>query len=122
MLDVLSSIGNGVWNPQDLGNHSSDTKDTAVKHPRVLIGDVDDERTAVCPKAIRGRDDIALQDVMEVPLGQLGTETKGYVPVHQKLWIARVNTGGHVQSKHTHCGLLLVHWSTVECLWSVHLR
>ena len=122
MLDVLSSIGNGVRNPQDLGNHSSDTKDTAVKHPRVLIGDVDDERTAVCPKAIRGGDGIALQDVVEVPLGQLGTETKGYVTVHQKLWIGRVNTGGHVQSKHTHCRLLPVHWSTVECLWSVHLR
>ena len=97
ILDVLSSISNGVRNPQDLGNHSSDTKDTTVKHRRVLIGDVDDERTAVCPKAIRGIDGVALQDVREVPHSQLGTETKGYVPVHQKLWIGRVNTGEHVQ-------------------------
>jgi hypothetical protein len=86
ILDVLSSIGNGVRNPQDLGNHSSDIQDTKVKHPRVLIGGVDDERTAaVCPKAIRGRDGVALQNVREVPLSQLGTETMGYVPVHQKL-------------------------------------
>jgi hypothetical protein len=47
---------------------------------------VNDERTAVWPKAIRGRDGTALQNVREVPLGQLGTETMGYhVPVHQKL-------------------------------------
>ena len=54
----------------------------------------DDERAAVWSKARRGRDDIALQNVREVPFGRLGTETMGYVPVHQKLWIAKVNTGG----------------------------
>jgi hypothetical protein len=59
ILDVLSSIGNGVWNPQDLGNHSSDTHGTTVKHPG---------------------NGIALQNVKEVPLSQLGTETTGYVP------------------------------------------
>jgi hypothetical protein len=48
LLDVLSSIVNGVRSPQDLGNHSSDTpEDTTVKHRRVLIRKVDDERTAI---------------------------------------------------------------------------
>jgi hypothetical protein len=83
ILDVLSSIGNGVRNPQGLGNHSSDIQDTTVKHQRVSIGKVDDERTAaVWPEAIRGRDGIVLQNVKEVSLGQLGTETTGHVPVH----------------------------------------
>lgn len=85
LFDVLSSVGNGVRNPQDLGNHSSDTQDTTVEHPRVLIGNVDDKRTAVCLEAIRGRDNIALQNMTEVPLSQSGTETTGYVTVHQKL-------------------------------------
>jgi hypothetical protein len=85
ILDVLSSVGNGVRNPQVLGDHSSDTQDTAVEHPRVLIGKADDERAAVWSKAIQGRDGIALQNVREVPLSRLGTETMGYVPVHQKL-------------------------------------
>ena len=52
VLDVLSSIGNGMRNPQDLGDHSSDGLDGAVKHPILLIGGADDERTAVSPKAI----------------------------------------------------------------------
>ena len=52
VLDVLSSIGNGIRHPQDLGDHSSDALDATVKYPRVLIGRVDDERTAVCPNAI----------------------------------------------------------------------
>ena len=52
ILDVLSSIGNGVRDPQDLGNHGSDTHDTTVKH-QILIGNVDDERTAVWPNTIR---------------------------------------------------------------------
>jgi hypothetical protein len=82
IMDVLSSIGNGVRNPQGLGNHNSDIQDTTVKHLRVLIGRVDDERTAVWPEAIRGRDGIVLQNVKEVSLGQLGTKTTGYVPVH----------------------------------------
>ena len=60
VLDVLSSIGNGMRNPQDLGDHSSDTLDATVKYPRVLIGRVDDERTTVCPQVIWGRDGIAL--------------------------------------------------------------
>jgi hypothetical protein len=85
ILDVLSSIGNGVGSPQGLGNHRSDSQDTTVKHPRGLIRKVEDERTAVCPKAIRGRDGLGLQDVREVPLSRPGTETLGYVPVHQKL-------------------------------------
>jgi hypothetical protein len=59
ILDVLSPIGNGV-RPQYLGNHSSDILDLAVKHPRVSIGRIDDERIAVWPRAIRGRDGIAL--------------------------------------------------------------
>ena len=58
-----------------------------VKYARVLIGEVNDERTAVWPNMIRGRDgiNIALQDVREVPLSRLGTETMGYVPVRKKL-------------------------------------
>lgn len=95
LFDVLSSVNNGVRNPQDLGNHSSDTQDTTVEHPRVLIGTADDERTAVCLEAIRGRNDIGLQNMTEVPLSQLGTETMGYVTVHQKLKIARVNRGAY---------------------------
>lgn len=98
ILDVCFSIGNGVWNPQDLGNHSSDIQDRAVEHPRVLIGGVDDERTAVWPKVIRCRDGIALQNVREVPLSRLGTETTGYVPVYQE------------------CRFLLVRLSAVGCL------
>lgn len=82
-MDVLFLIGNGVWNPQHLGNHSSETQDTTVKHAR--IGKVDDERTAVYPKEIRGKDNITLQNMTEVPLSQLGTEGEGYVTVHQKL-------------------------------------
>ena len=79
----VASIGNGVRSPQDLGNHTSDTpEDTTVKHPRVLIRKVDDERTAVCPNAIGGIYGIALQNAREVPLSPLGTETIGYVPVH----------------------------------------
>jgi hypothetical protein len=85
ILDVLSPIGNGVRNPQYLGNHSSDIQDPAVKYPRVSIGRIDDERNAVRPRVIRGRDGITLQNVREVSLSQLGTETMGYVPVHQKL-------------------------------------
>ena len=60
LLDVLSSVGNGVWDPQDLGNHGSDMQDTTVEHPRVLNGRAGDERTAVWSKAIGGRDDFAL--------------------------------------------------------------
>ena len=52
ILDMLSSIRNGVWDPQGLGNHSPDTLDATVKHPRVLIGRADDERTPVLPRAI----------------------------------------------------------------------
>jgi hypothetical protein len=85
ILDVLSSIGNGVGNPQDLGNHGSNTQDTTVKNARVLIGKVDDERTAVWPSTIRCKDGIALQDVREVPLSRRGTETMRYVPVYKKL-------------------------------------
>jgi hypothetical protein len=85
ILDVLSSVGNGVGDPQDLGDHSPDTQDTTVKHPRVLIGEVDDERTAVWPNTIRCGDSIALQNVREVTLSRLGTETTRYVSVHQKL-------------------------------------
>jgi hypothetical protein len=85
ILDVLTSIGDCVRNPRDLGDHSSDAQDTTVKHPRGLIGKVDDERTALWPNTIRGRDGIALQNVREVPLSRLWTETMGYVPVHQKL-------------------------------------
>jgi hypothetical protein len=84
-FDMLSSIGNGVRDPQVLWDHSSDFPDTTVKHARVLIGKADDERAAVWSKVIRGRDDLALQNVREVPLSRLGTETMGYVPVHQKL-------------------------------------
>jgi len=85
IFDMLFSIGNGVWSPQDLGNHSSDAKHTTVKPPGGLIGRVDDERAAIWLRTIRGsKDGIALQDVREVPLGRLGTETTGYVPVHQK--------------------------------------
>ena len=54
ILDMLSSIGNSRRDPQVLGNHSSDTQDITVKHPR-LIGKVDDEKAAVCPKPKRGR-------------------------------------------------------------------
>jgi len=69
ILDVLPSIGNGVGNPQDLRDHSSDTQDTTVKHPRVvLIGEIDDERTAVWPNTIRCGDGIGLQNVREVTL------------------------------------------------------
>jgi hypothetical protein len=82
ILDVLSSIVNGRRNPQGLGSDSSDIQDTTVKHLRVLIGGVDDERTAVWSEAIRGSDGIALQNVKEVPLSQLGTKTTGYVSVH----------------------------------------
>jgi hypothetical protein len=57
-LDVSSSIGNHVPNPQVLGDHSLGTRDNSVKHPRVLIGRVDDERTDVCSKSIRDRDGI----------------------------------------------------------------
>ena len=84
-FDVLSSIGNGVRNPQALRDYSSDTQDTTVKHIGVLIEKVDDERAAVWSKVIRGRNGLALQNVREVPLSRLGTETMGYVPVHQKL-------------------------------------
>ena len=82
ILDVLSPIGHGVGNPQDLGDHSPRTHDTTVKHPRVLIGEAEDERTAVWPNATRCRDSIVLQNVGEVPLSRLGTKTMGYVPVH----------------------------------------
>lgn len=60
-MDVLFLIGNGVWNPQDLGDHSSVrivTQHTTVKHVR--IGNVDVERSAICLKEIRGKDDIVL--------------------------------------------------------------
>jgi hypothetical protein len=52
ILDVLSSVSNSVRDPQDLWNHSSDGQDATVKCQRVLIGRVDDERSAVWPKAI----------------------------------------------------------------------
>ena len=77
ILDVLSSVGNSCRDPQVLGNYSPVTSDTMVEHPRLI----DDERAN--PK--RGRDGFALQNVMEVPLGQLGTESMGYVSVYQKL-------------------------------------
>ena len=76
-FDVLPSIGNGVRNPQDLGDHSSKTQDSPVEHPRVLIGRVDDERTAVWPKTKQCSDGFALQNVREVTLSRLGTETMG---------------------------------------------
>ena len=60
ILDVLSSIGNGVWDPQGLGNHGSEIQNTTVEHPRVLNGRAGDERAAVWSKAIGGRDDFAL--------------------------------------------------------------
>ena len=85
ILDVLSSIDSGVRNPQDLGNHSPDKLDTTVEHRRGSIGRVDDERTAFWSKVIRCRDGIALQNVREVLLCLLGTETTGHVPVHQEL-------------------------------------
>ena len=85
ILDMLSSIGNGVGNPQDLGDHSSNIPDAAVEHARILIGKVDNERTTVRPNTIRCRDGIALENVREVSFSRLGTETKGYVPVHEKL-------------------------------------
>ena len=81
IFDVLSSVGNSCRGPQVLWNHSSPCHNTTVEHPRLI----DDERTTVGPKPKRGRNGFALQNVSEVPLGQLGTETMGYVPVHQKL-------------------------------------
>jgi len=47
ILDVLSSVRDGVRNPQDLGNHSSGIHNPTVKHPRVLVGGSDDERIAI---------------------------------------------------------------------------
>ncbi len=47
ILDVLSSVRDGVRNPQDLGNHSSSIHNPTVKHPRVLVWGSDDERIAI---------------------------------------------------------------------------
>jgi hypothetical protein len=47
ILDVMSSFGSGVWNPQVLGYHTSDIQDRTVKQIRALIGRVEDERTAI---------------------------------------------------------------------------
>jgi hypothetical protein len=85
ILYVMSSVGLGCRDPQFLGNHSSDTQDTMVKHPRLIGKVVDDERTALWPNPKRCINGFALQNVGEVPLGQQGIETMGYVPVHQKL-------------------------------------
>jgi hypothetical protein len=85
LFNVLSSIGYRVRSPQDLGNYCSDAQHTTVKHPGVLVGRADDERTAVWLRTVRGKDGIALQDVFEVPLSRLGTKATGYIPVHQKL-------------------------------------
>jgi hypothetical protein len=82
---VMSSVCLSCRDPQVLLNHGSDTHDTTVNHPGLIGEVVDDERTAVWPKPKRGRSGFALQDVGEVLLGQQGSESMGYVPVHQKL-------------------------------------
>jgi hypothetical protein len=85
ILYVISLIRNGLWNPQDLGNHSSDTQDTMVNHPRLIGEVVDDERTADWHNPKQGRNGFALQDVKKVSLSHRGAETMGYVPDLQRL-------------------------------------
>ena len=84
------SIGNIGWDPQVLRHHSSVMDDLTVEDPNVLVGistsDIfrnrsGDESAAFCPKKIRGRDRVGLQNIKEVPLSLLRTETLRYIPV-----------------------------------------
>jgi hypothetical protein len=45
----------------------------------------DDERVAFSPRMTRGGDGVALQQISEVSLGVLGSETYGYIPVDENL-------------------------------------
>ena len=94
ILDVVFSIGNAVRNPQGLRNHSSDTHNATIEHPSVLVGKLNsdifrnrgnDERAALCPREIRSRNGVPLQNIKEVLLSLLRTEALGYIPVDQKL-------------------------------------
>jgi hypothetical protein len=93
-LYVANSVGHIEWDPQALRNHSSITHDPTVEHPSVWVGKSNsnifrnrsgDESAAFRPRKKRGKDRVALQNIKEVLLSLLRTETLRYIPVDQDL-------------------------------------
>jgi hypothetical protein len=91
---MASSIGNSEWDPQALRHDGSITHDPTVEHPSVWVGKLNSdifrnrsgyERAAFCPRKIRGRDRVAPQNIKEVLLSLLRTETLRYIPIDQDL-------------------------------------
>jgi hypothetical protein len=129
LFDVVSSVGNGMRGPQGLRHHSSSTHDPTVEYPGRLVGRLtsdilrngsDNEGIAFSSRIMRGGDVVAFQEANEVPLSSWGTETLGYISIHENLWVSRVKTGERVQRHPAHrkIGLLLTHCFAVECFSS----
>ena len=90
ILDVTSSIADSERDPQALRHYSPITNDPTVEYPRVWIGKSnldmfrnrnDDKKATFGLRKIRGRDLVTPQNIEEMPLSLLRTETLRYIPI-----------------------------------------